>query len=741
MKTKAGLLLLLLASAPAHRAGAQTDLQPRIANGTPTTEYPEVGVFLTDNASCTATLIGCRTALTAAHCVCDPSGDGAACGASLDQGTDKVVDPTNAAFFLPLVGYLPITSIQIPSNFYFGEQGDVAILELDTQTRAIRPRQINQFERPPVGTAGFIVGFGEDVAADSGLKRIGSVVTTSCTVPDGGVPAATNVCWNPTSSSAQNTCPGDSGGPLLANLGAGLTVVGTTSGGVATGCQGDGFSFDADVFVLADWMIQQTGVDLASAACGDGPQVGDAAVTTASLSGVTSSQAVQSFSVPAGTKLLRVGLNGTDSVYAALYLGPGAPPTTTNAACASTEVFTASFPAFEYCEVPDPTPGTWYALVSASGTYSYQLTVASLPEDPPPPPLASGWMLTSSFTSNEMVEVDPADGSRAVVASRLRGSGADLADPEGIALDGAGGLLVANPLNLNLLRVNLSSGDRQVVSGCADAACSSTVGTGPAFFAPRFIAVGPDGLLVADRSNPGTYAIVRVDPSTGDRTVVSGCSDPSCAAVVGNGPAISRLFGIRQESSGQIVVVDGQAVYQIDPTTGDRTFLTGCSNASCANSDGQPGDLVIDPSGALFVTYRIEGTPFGAVRRIDGTTLETTQVSGCTDVTCSSVRGTGPDFIDPFGVELAPDSALLVADGGLEAIVRVDPTTGDRTPISGCSDSTCQSAVGSGPGFADTLGLAVVPEPASGCEGLAALAALVAAARARRCGWSAVRSA
>jgi hypothetical protein len=365
---------------------------------------------------------------------------------------------------------------------------------------------------------------------------------------------------------------------------------------------------------------------------------------------------------------------------------------------------------------------------------AYQLTVTLLPEDPAPPPLSAGWMLATSFTGDELVEVDPADGRRTVVASRLRGSGADLADPEGLAVDAQGRVLVANPLDLNLLRVDLASGDRTVLSGCADAACSATIGAGPAFFAPRFVSIGPSGLLVADRSNPGFYAIVRVDPATGDRSVVSGCGDPSCSAgqIVGDGPAIGRLFGIRQDDAGSILVVDGQALYRIDPTSGDRTFVAGCGSASCASSEGQPADLVLDPGGALYVTYRIEGTPFGALRRIDPTTGQTTQVSGCSDSSCASVRGAGPDFIDPFGVALAADGSLRVADGGLEAIVRVDPATGDRTAISGCTDATCQGAVGAGPGFADALGLAVIPEPGAASADATALIALAALARSRR---------
>src|SRR5947199_3174023 len=45
----------------------------KIANGLPTSDFPSVGQLLTAAGSCSGTLIGCQTFLTAAHCLCtDP---------------------------------------------------------------------------------------------------------------------------------------------------------------------------------------------------------------------------------------------------------------------------------------------------------------------------------------------------------------------------------------------------------------------------------------------------------------------------------------------------------------------------------------------------------------------------------------------------------------------------------------------------------------------------------------------
>ena len=50
----------------------------------------------------------------------------------------------------------------------------------------------------------------------------------------------------------------------------------------------------------------------------------------------------------------------------------------------------------------------------------------------------------------------------------------------------------------------------------------------------------------------------------------------------------------------------------------------------------------------------------------------------------------GPGFVTPLGIAVESDGSLVVIDSGLEAVVRVDQVTGDRTIISDAS-------IGSGP--------------------------------------------
>lgn len=740
MKPVLRLLLLLALALPPAPAAADDGLvfRPLIANGVPGA-WPAVGVLLTSSGSCTAVVVGCQTVVTAAHCVCDQDGTGAACADG-----EFFRDLSDAVVFLPQAGSFAIESFAIAPGYQFSVGGDIAWLGLQRPLRSVRPLPINETARPPLGTAATIVGYGssQDGANDAGIQRMGAVTTTSCTAH--GIPSASHVCWTwaapiGPAGTDSNTCPGDSGGPLLVDYGAGPLLAGVHSGGTIESCSvPPSASFDTDVYVWRSWLRSMAGLDLDEAACGDGPQAGDAEVTTLGFAGAaTASQTFHDFLIPDGIQRLRVSLNGeTDpSSDLDLYVGLGARPTTSVFACSST--FSDSF---ESCEIAAPEAGSGHVLVRRNGAASdYQATILLLPEDPSPPPLPPGGAVVANFASFELLQVDPSDGRRAVVSSDLRGAGPPLSGPEGVALAADGAVLVANAFARNLLRVDLASGDRTIVSGCEDAACSTSRGAGPPFLIPRFVARRPDGAwLVADRAEVGVWALVLVDPATGDRSVLSGCADPQCSTQIGAGPAIGRLFGLAIEATGMVVVADGLAVYRIDPASGDRALLSGCSDPGCVAAVGsgpafgEPVDLVVEPGGTLLAGYRIEGGAFGAIRRIDPVTGARTLVSGCEDLACASQRGAGPRFADLFGLDRQGDGALLASDAALNALLRVELETGDRTLVSGCLNASCSSGAGSGPGFGEPVDLLVVPEPGAPAAAAAALAALACAARRRR---------
>jgi hypothetical protein len=486
------------------------------------------------------------------------------------------------------------------------------------------------------------------------------------------------------------------------------------------------------------WIASERGADQQAGACGDGAQVGDPQVATNDFEGTLADQVLHSFAVPSGTKELRVALNaviGAPPNDFDLYVRFGSPPTLASFDCAPRRIGS-----LESCEFSDPATGTWYALVDsfAGGPGDYQLNATLLPENPAPAPLTTDDVVVADFDAFELSSLDRASGDRAVVSASLRGSGLELRYPEdALALPG-GSILVTNVGIPALLRIDPATGERAVVSGCTDAACTSQVGSGPGFLGPRFLARAAGGWLVlTDRVGLSVSAVVRVDPSNGERTLVSGCADALCSSQRGTGPSFGRIYGIAVEPGGAILVADTRALLRIDPASGNRNVLSGCADPGCTvvvgsgPPFGEPVGVAREVGGGILVTASSDFSEFTALFRVDPASGARSVLSGCADPTCSSQVGAGPAFGKVFGIALEADGDPLVSDRSLDAVFHVDAATGDRNVVSGCADAGCAPAIGNGTLQSEPLGLTPVPEPDAWLSLTAGLAFLALAGRRR----------
>ena len=88
------------------------------------------------------------------------------------------------------------------------------------------------------------------------------------------------------------------------------------------------------------------------------------------------------------------------------------------------------------------------------------------------------------------------------------------------------------------------------------------------------VVLSPGDILVGDN---GLFAILRVDPVSGDRTIVSGCPTPAIIQypfTVGSGPDIAPITGIAIAPDGSIMVSMGiNGVARVDPATGNREIV------------------------------------------------------------------------------------------------------------------------------------------------------------------------
>jgi hypothetical protein len=354
-------------------------VQPdRVVNGVPTSEYPSTVALLTPGTGiqfCTGTLVGCRTVVTAAHCVCEST------GAECQAGGSRLRPANEITVFAQHGGFVGVEAVHVPPDYEFGVRGDVAVLELRSPLDGITPTPVNEERSPSFGTPGTIVGFGlsRGDRDDAGLKRQGRVTTSTCT----SVPEEGHVCWRfaeplgePGTNS--NTCPGDCGGPLLAEFGSGPVLAGITSGGTSEDCLPADQAWDTDVFAVHEWIRAQAGADLDERLCGELPPAltGEAPVFGAEGAlGAETPEHSFTLEVPLGAELLRVALNGEEGPFNRpndfdLYLRADFPASTSTFDCASQQNGN-----YELCDVAAPQGGPWHFLVDRfDGSGRFQLT-------------------------------------------------------------------------------------------------------------------------------------------------------------------------------------------------------------------------------------------------------------------------------------------------------------------------------------------------------------------------------
>lgn len=327
-------------------------------------------------------------------------------------------------------------------------------------------------------------------------------------------------------------------------------------------------------------------------------------------------------------------------------------------------------------------------VLSSGGQFVSPADIASTRPIPRP-----GDILVVDQRSLALVLVDPTSGDqRTISAVGL------MRTPDGIALDQDGSLLVAEAQNDLLLRINLETGAQTIVA------------SGPDLPQPRSVAVRSDGaIFVGNGTSP--FPIVRVDPSTGDTTVIASNNQNVPGGSVGE----TRFSGFQKlttdPDSGDLIVstnvvgfnVTGDALLRLDPDdlplpTSPQTIIDGAP-LDTAN------EMVFDPvSGDLFVANGAN------ILRVD-------PISGN-----ASVVSEGGLLGREDGLAIDAQGQLLATTVFGDAVVRIDPATGDQLLVS----------------FSNLLGqphgivVMPVPEPAAPLAAAVALLSVAVVARARR---------
>ncbi|MDH3599794.1 MAG: NHL repeat-containing protein, partial [Candidatus Tectomicrobia bacterium] len=356
---------------------------------------------------------------------------------------------------------------------------------------------------------------------------------------------------------------------------------------------------------------------------------------------------------------------------------------------------------------------------------------------------STGTLIVTDSGRNTIVRVNPVTGDRSIVSNGVTGTGAPFENPSAVAVEADGALIVI--ADNSVMRIHPRTGNRELVSGCSaydgETCLGEPRGSGPPFVMLRDIDVEATGqLVVADGEQ---QAVIRVDPATGNRSIVSGNA-------VGRGPALDTPAAIAVEAGGDIVVAGFESILRVHPATGDRTIVSDGNRGGGPPLDA-PVAMTVTPSGALAVadgnrllrvdpgsgnrTVFASAQPIGAGPPIPGRALavesqgtivvagavagrraiiRVTPETGSRSLVSDTTRGSGPAFVGPAAIAIETDGSLVLVDVNRRdsgTVMRVDAATGDRTVISGCtqgSSRSCQGmVVGDGPPFQFPQSIAV----------------------------------
>ena len=297
----------------------------------------------------------------------------------------------------------------------------------------------------------------------------------------------------------------------------------------------------------------------------------------------------------------------------------------------------------------------------------------------------NGLLIVSDVLVRSIFVVNPKTGNRNVLQNSRTGSGIELYAPKGVALGTNGVVVVADEGNYErtvtntsvvlrwplLVQIEPSTGNRSVLSAGSNTGVQR--GTGSNFDLPRGVACENAGTFVVTDSGYSNPKVVRVDPATGNRTILSSSS-------VGTGTVFASPYGIALENSGFFVVSDTglNAILRVDPATGNRTVLSG-AGVGAGPAFTQLRGVAVLQDGTIVAT----DATLGAVLVVNGSTGNRTVLS-------SANVGTGPTFSSPCGITATWQGDCLVVDNGTASVFKVNRSTGSRTVVSSAS-------VGSGP--------------------------------------------
>ena len=287
---------------------------------------------------------------------------------------------------------------------------------------------------------------------------------------------------------------------------------------------------------------------------------------------------------------------------------------------------------------------------------------------------AEGNLYVVEMSNNRIRKISPAGAVSTLAGSTLgfsdgMGANAQLKRPQGITLDKAGNLYVADTDNHHIRKVS-PAGEVSTFVGSMHGSLDGT-GANAQFSTPRGIVADKAGnLYVADTGN---HRIRKISPA-GEVSVFAG-STQGYLDGMGVSTRFNSPWSITADAEGNLYVADigNSRIRKISPAGEVSTFA---GDGKCGDKDSNigreaqfcsPQDITADSAGNLYVAdtnnHRIRKiSPAGAVSTLAGST------QGYFDAT-----GTNAQFSTPRGIAADTAGNIYVADFHNNRIRKISP--------------------------------------------------------------------